>query len=309
MKASTARWIAIVLVLIGSASYGMLSPFVKMAYDRGWNDVQVSASQVTMGTVLLWVLLLVTPKAWTNPFKGPWIRLSLIGIFGLSLTTFFYNTTLSKLDASLSIVLLFQFTWMTILMDCLFERKWPTRYQLIALVIIMAGTLLAVNLSGSSLANMDGIGIVLGLLSGFAYSVFLFFTGRVRTSMHPVMKSVVMLTAALPVIYIIYPPAQVFDTGTGSLLLWGLLLGTLGQVIPTVTFNIGIPRIGSALAAMLGSMELPVAITAAYLILGEAVGYWQWLGIVLILIGIFVSERKPASMKLKVERDVEKREL
>ncbi len=299
MKSSTAWWIAIVLVLIGSASYGMLSPFVKMAYDQGWNDVQVSASQVTMGTVLLWLVLLATPKAWTNPFKEPWIRLSLIGIFGLALTTFFYNTTLSKLDASLSIVLLFQFTWMTILLDCVFECKRPTRYQVIALAVIMLGTLLAVGLSGDSLKGIDGLGVVLGLLSGFAYSVFLFFTGRVKTSLHPIMKSVVMLTAALPVIYIIYPPAQVFEAGTGRLLLWGLLLGTLGQVVPTIAFNIGIPRIGSALSAMLGSMELPVAITAAYFILGEPVGSLQWIGIILILCGIMISERKPVSAKLK----------
>lgn len=294
MESSAIRWMAIVLVLIGSASYGMLSPFVKMAYDKGWNDIQVSASQVTMGTLLLWVLLLVTPKAWSNPFKAPWIRLALIGVFGLALTTFFYNNSLSRVEASLAIILLFQFTWMTIVLECIWDRKRPTRYQLGAVVLVMAGTFLTVNLTGESFRTLDGIGIVCGLLSGLTYSLFLFFTGRVKTTLHPVMKSVVMLTAALPVIYIIYPPSQVFQSDVGPLLLWGLLLGLLGQALPAVAFNIGIPRIGSTLAAMLASMELPVAITAAFLILREPVGWLQWAGMFLILIGIFVSERQPA---------------
>ena len=37
---------------------------------------------------------------------------------------------------------------------------------------------------------------------------------------------------------------------------WGLLLGFLGTAFPFFCFNYGIPKIGSGLAALLGSMEL-----------------------------------------------------
>jgi drug/metabolite transporter (DMT)-like permease len=63
-------------------------------------------------------------------------------------------------------------------------------------------------------------------------------------------------------------------------------------VVPTVAFNIGIPKIGSTLAAMLGSMELPVGVVAAFLILGEPVLPVQWLGMILILAGILLSEKR-----------------
>ncbi|MNI40701.1 EamA-like transporter family protein [compost metagenome] len=66
----------------------------------------------------------------------------------------------------------------------------------------------------------------------------------------------------------------------------------LGQVIPTVAFNIGIPRIGSSVAAMLGSIELPAAVIAAFFLLGEAVVWIQWLGMGCILVGIVISEKK-----------------
>jgi drug/metabolite transporter (DMT)-like permease len=92
--------------------------------------------------------------------------------------------------------------------------------------------------------------------------------------------------------YVLYPPTVFVHDNGGMLLLWGLLLGLLGQVVPTVSFNIGIPKIGSALAAMLGSVELPVAILAAYLLIGEPITGLQWGGMALILGGIIISENK-----------------
>ncbi|NEW09033.1 DMT family transporter [Paenibacillus sp. SYP-B3998] len=286
------RWLAIVLVIIGASSYGLLSSFIKIAYDHGFEGGQISPAQMTMGTLFVWLLILFHKKSWANPFKGPWIKLGLVGIFGLALTTVFYNNALSELNASLSIILLFQFTWMTISMDCIVKRRLPRKAEGYAIVIIMLGTLFAVNIFETNWHQFNMRGLLYGLLSALTYSLFLFLTGQVKSSLPPLMNSAVMLTASIPVIYVLYPPTVFFDSNGGILLLWGLLLGFLGQVVPTISFNIGIPRIGSTLAAMLGSVELPVAVVAAFLLIGEAVNGVQWLGMGLILAGIIISEYK-----------------
>jgi drug/metabolite transporter (DMT)-like permease len=286
------RWMAIILVLIGASSYGLLSSFIKMAYDQGFTDGQITPAQMTMGALFVWLLILFHKKSWVNPFKGPWIKLGLIGIFGLSLTTVFYNIALEELDASLSIILLFQFTWMTIAMDCIVKRRLPKRMEGFAIVLILAGTMLAVNVFETNWGELSMLGVLYGLLSALTYSIFLFFTGQVVSSLPPLMNSAIMLTAALPVMYVLYPPTVFVHENGGMLILWGLLLGLLGQALPTVTFNIGIPKIGSTLAAMLGSMELPVAILAAYLLIGEPISGLQWGGMALILGGIIISENK-----------------
>lgn len=286
------RWLAIVLVLIGASSYGLLSSYIKMAYDQGFTDRQITPAQMTMGTLFVWLLILFHKKSWVNPFKGPWIKLGLIGIFGLSLTTVFYNIALQELDASLCIILLFQFTWITIAMDCIMKRRLPKRMEGLAIALILAGTILAVNVFETNWEVLSILGILYGLLSALTYSIFLFFTGQVVSSLSPLMNSAVMLTAALPVMYMLYPPTVFVHENGGVLLLWGLLLGFLGQALPTVSFNIGIPKIGSTLAAMLGSVELPVAILAAYLLIGEPISGLQWGGMALILGGIIISENK-----------------
>lgn len=286
------RWLAVVLVIIGASSYGILASFIKMAYKHGFGEADITQAQMTMGTLMLWALVAVNKKSWVNPFRGSWIKLACIGIFGLALTAIFYNITLNKLDASLSIVLLFQFTWMTIAMDCVARRRLPRRNEGFAIVFIMLGTLLAVNLFGVDWSKLNATGILFGLLSGFTYSLLLFLTGQEQSDLPPLMKSAVMLTAAIPIIYIVYPSGEFLQGNDVQLILWGLLLGFLGQVVPTIAFNIGIPKIGSTLAAMLGSVELPVAVVAAFLIIGEPVKLVQWLGMIFILVGIVISEKR-----------------
>jgi drug/metabolite transporter (DMT)-like permease len=284
------RWMSMVLILLGAVCYGLVSPIIKLAYEAGWNEGEISASQMTMGMIITWILVLMRRKSWSNPFRGPWIRLSIVGFVGLALPTILYNTTLTELDASLSIILLFQFTWMTIVLDSIVNKRWPTRLQMLAVLIVMIGTLFAVNIFAADWSRFSVKGIVLGLASGFSFSLFLFLIGRIKHPMDSLMKSAIMLTAAIIPIYLIYPPHEMLVNGAGSLILWGLLLGTLGQVVPTVFSNIGIPRVGSSVAALLGSLELPIGLLGALWIVGESVLTVQWFGMALILTGIGVSE-------------------
>lgn len=293
MQRGGRRFVFMILILLGASGYGMLSPMVKLAYGGGWNDAQITVSQTTMGAVFSWLIVLAVRQAWTNPFRGAWVRMVLIGIFGLALTTVLYNTALSELDATLAIVLLFQFTWITIGLESIVSRRRPTRYQLLAVVLVLAGTLLSVDIFGGAAARFSWRGLGFGLAAAVAYSLVLFGTSRLRDNVHMLMKSAVMLTAGLPFVWLLYPQAVHFEEGTGHLLLWGLMLGVVGQVLPTVCFNIGIPRVGSSTAAMLAAMELPVAIICALLLVGEAVRGVQWAGMLLILAGIAVSEMKP----------------
>lgn len=290
------RWIAIALVIAGAASYGLLSTAIKLAYADGWQEVQITASQVAMGALVLWIMVGLRSKAWSNPLRGPWIQLSLIGIFGLALTTKFFNIALAYMNVSLAMILLFQFTWMTVMMDSILLRKWPNRYQMMAVGLITIGTLLGVGVDLQDLGQFEIRGITFGLLAAFTYSLFITMTGRIQTTMDPVLKSAVMITAALPLLLLLYPPQLDVLSSTGgtiyALLGWGLLLGVLGQVIPTITFNIGVPKIGSSLAATIGSLELPVAVITAMIILNEQVVGLQWVGMALILTGVVISEKK-----------------
>ncbi|WP_195576542.1 EamA family transporter [Paenibacillus sp. 1001270B_150601_E10] len=296
MKKSAMYWLSVILVLIGACSYGFVATTVKLAYADGFTVPQVTVAMSTTGAVVLWLMVLLRPKSWRNPFGGGGWKLLFIGIFGMSLTTIFYNTTLQKLDASLAIILLFQFTWITLVLDCISRKVWPNRYQWLSIAIVLFGTALAVGISEESFARFTLSGVILGLLSALTYSLFLWLTGYIKTDHDPVIRSAVTLTGVLIVIYCIYIPfiagGLTIPASVGKLLLWALLIGTLSYIIPTVTMNFGIPKIGSSLASMICAMELPVVTIVAYALLNEKVTMLQWLGILFILAGIVIAEQK-----------------
>jgi drug/metabolite transporter (DMT)-like permease len=291
------HYLAVVLVLLGATSYGLGSTAFKLAISDGWSVQHLTFYQVLSGTVLLWLALGATRlRRGTSSLVSTWrswLRLVIIGIVGLSLTTVLYNEALARLDASLGIVLLFQFTWITILLESVHKRKWPSKKEWIAIVCIAIGTVLAVGLLGQDFSRLDGLGVIFGLLSGVTYSLFFFLTGFLPKNLDPIAKSAVMSTSSLIFVIMLQAPATFDWSISGSLIGWGVLLGFLATAFPFFCFNYGISKIGSSLAALLGAMELPAAVIAAYLLLDEPLTGWQGAGIGLIIAGIMAAQPKP----------------
>ncbi|RKP48970.1 DMT family transporter [Cohnella endophytica] len=304
---SSRRWLAIVLMLLGAASYGLLSTVIKLAMADGWSVSSLTLQQVVFGAIMLWLVLGVARIrarrlarrrgiAREGRIVGNWrnaVGMIVIGVIGMSLTTIFYNEALARLDASLAIVLLFQFTWITILLESIRKREWPTRPQWAAVGFIAIGTVLAVGLLEHELGQLDGQGVLYGLLSAVSYSLFFFLSGFLPANLDPLAKSAMMSTASLAFVVAMQAPLSLAAVGfSGSLMGWGALLGFLGTAFPFFCFNYGIPKVGSGLAALLGAMELPAAVIAAFAILNEPLTAWQGFGIVLIIAGIVAAQRK-----------------
>ncbi|WP_308636555.1 EamA family transporter [Paenibacillus silvisoli] len=304
MKRDPFYWLSFFCVLLGAACYGLLPAFIKQAYAEGFTQGQVTVHQMGIAMLLLWLIALARMKKRRSRVGGSWLKLSLIGIIGLGLTNLFYFAALRMLDASLAIVLLFQFTWITILLDSIQKRVWPGKQRLAAAIIVMIGTLLSVGLLEDRLQAVSALGIMVGLLSAVSSSLFIWWTGQLEGRQDPVIRSAVMVSAGFLLIGLLYGSEAFSASREGALIFWGLLLGLSAQVVPTLLLNIGIPRIGSSLAALLGSVELPVAIAAAWLLVGEPLSVWRIIGIVLIVAGIGIAElpavkRKDDSARLE----------
>ena len=54
----------------------------------------------------------------------------------------------------------------------------------------------------------------------------------------------------------------------------------------SVLLNLGFPKTGLGLGSIVASVELPVSVTMAFVLLGEQVLFLQWLGIAIILLAI-----------------------
>lgn len=288
------------LMLLAATCFGLTSPIMKLAYDAGFSVQDVTNAQYGLGLVILWgiwltVVIVRRAKRPSLPRKQ-WILLIAIGIAN-ALTSFGYYQALTVLPASLGIVLLFQFTWMVMAMDAIFVRRWPTWEKWAGILIILAGTLLAVGARTLAAQNNPGVhhvpvwAILMGLLGGFGYALVLFLSGFIAEDGSPIYRSSVSIIASTLIIAIPFHPTYLWSGVLWhGLWFWGLLVALSSQVFPLLLMLVAVPRIGGRMAGVLGSIELPVAVVAAHLMVGEAVTPARWLGVALILAGILISE-------------------
>ena len=292
-----------IAVFLGACSFGLLSSIVKTAYDEGFVLGQVVGSQAFCGMSILWILYLCqclfcksekkteeNQDAEKKP-KTAWWKVSLAGIF-TGLVSVFYYQCVMLLPASIAIILLMQYLWISIIIELIVFKKRPHKIQLIAAAIVLVGTVFAGGVFNESI-TLNFTGVIFGFLAAFCYAVFLITSGRIGNDLPVLKKSALMITGSCVMIFIIFPPIF-FINGIffSELYKWGLILALLGTVIPPMFFSYGVPKVGVSIGSILSAAELPTAVIASYLFLRESVDGLQWLGVILILASIAMTNIK-----------------
>ncbi|NQX66849.1 EamA family transporter [Paenibacillus alba] len=288
----------ILFVLAGACSFGMLSTFVKKAYESGFNVGDVVGSQNLFGVLMLWILVLVSAKSNKQATATSSFKVSKRQVFSLmlvgtttGLTGMFYYAALQYISASFAIILLFQFTWMGILLEAIVERKRPGKEKLFSLVILFIGIIMASGYLGGGKEAISWMGVTLGLLAAVTYALFIWFSGKTAKQVAPITRSAIMLTGSFILVMLVFPPHFLVNGSLHEALLpWALLLALFGVVIPPLFFAIGVPKVGGGLATILSAAELPMAVVMSYFVLNEAVNWLQWLGVVVTMCGIALPE-------------------
>ncbi|WP_421944895.1 EamA family transporter [Pedobacter sp.] len=278
----------ILLVFFGACSFGILSTFVKLAYHEGYTLGDVTGAQAFFGAVILWTLFFFQSrtskyKAKEIELKTPWWKMVLAGTC-TGLVSVFYYQCVKLVPNSVAIILLMQFIWISILLEFIIFKKKPSGLQFVAILLVLGGTVLASGMVETSIGSLNFTGIGFGLLAAVSYAGFLMLSGRIGNEYPALKKSALMITGACILIFILFPPAFLFNGAlSGSLLKWGLIIAIFGTVIPPLFYAEGVPRIGTALSSILSAAELPVAVMMAGFVLQEQVSFLRWVGVAVIL--------------------------
>lgn len=271
-------------VFLGACSFGILSTIVKVAYSKGFMFQEVMIGQIAAGWLIMLVLKLLFGRMKVS--LKQFIKLAGVGAC-TSLTGVFYYLSLQSIPASIAVVLLFQFTWMGVVIEALVQRKKPARATVVSIAILFLGTVLAGGILGADHLQLNLKGTLLGLAAAFTMALFVFFSGRVETQMPSVTRSFYISCGGMILLTLLFTPKVWLEVSpAGGLWFYGLVLGVFGVVLPVLLFALGAPKISTGLATILGAGELPVAVVASVIILQEKVMPLQWFGVVIILLGI-----------------------
>lgn len=291
----------VLLVITGAVCYAVLATLVRMAYNEGYTTTEVVVAQYTLGLLALGVITMIKGKPAKQqaspPQKADRIKL-VLGGFSYGLTGMCYYMAVKYVPVSVCVVLLMQTIWMGIVLESLLAKQWPSKGKCLAVVIILAGTLLATNAISNDQA-LDLRGILWGLAAAVTYTIMLFVSNRIALGMAPQQKSFWTLVGATTLILLIaaFRWPEVFHLSV--LWKWGLLLSLFGTILPPILFSIGMPKTGIGLGSIIISIEIPVSVSMAYVLLHEQVLATQWLGIVMIITAIVLINLSTLRKELK----------
>lgn len=281
----------ILMVFTGACSFGILSTFVKLAYREGYTPAEISFSQAFIGMGILWLLVFIQERrrsgmAADQIIAIPWWPLLLTGA-AIGWTTYVYYVAVHYIPASVAIVILMQFTWISMLLEWCFFNKKPVARQLVVTVVILSGTLMAGGWLNTRAGNLSTTGILYALGAALLYAVYIVANSRLSSQVSPLKKSAVMMMGSSIGIFVVNASSLATSTHTDvSLIKWAVFLAIFGTVIPPVLFARGIPKAGVGVSAILMTAELPVAVICSHFVLSEEVRVVQWLGIVVMLLAI-----------------------
>lgn len=279
---------------IGATSYGMLATFVKLAYKEGFTTPEVTVSQIVNG-----ILVLLLINAFQKIKKGKEVvKASVKNIFHLILagtsigfTSLFYYLSLNYIPVSIAIVLLMQTVWMGVLFEMFLEKKKPSLQKIIAVLIVLTGTVLATNLMESTI-KISWMGLLFGLLAAASFTATMIGANRVGLGISSIQRSLYMLIGGAIVVVLFAVFTQTTPFNFDVFLKWGIVLAFFGTIIPPLLFTSGFPLTGIGLGSIVSALELPVSVLMAYFILDEKVNAVQWLGIVLIILAVVLMNIK-----------------
>ena len=295
---------------MGASIFGMLATFVKLAYKDGYTTSEVTTAQFVLGLIGLLILNIFQTKTSKKTISKPTskeVKMLMLAGTSLGCTSLFYYICVQYINVSIAIVLLMQSVWFSVVVESIISKKFPHIKKVIATIIVLIGTFLATNLINLEV-KLDWRGLFWGLLAAASFTATMFTSNTLATHLPVLRKSFVMLCGGAIVVFLFLFFAQIgplhFDLLKSVYLnftentehikpfdcsifyTYGFILALFGTIIPPVLFNLGFPKTGLGLGSIISSLELPVSVTMAFMLLGEKVILVQWIGIVLILFAI-----------------------
>ncbi|RFB12525.1 DMT family transporter [Bacillus sp. HNG] len=280
----------ILFVLLGAGCFGFTPIFAKLGFSYGYSLGQINIVQMIISSFILWSITLIKRPSFKGLNKKNVPQIMITGCF-IGLTSIFYYGSMQYLPASLAIILMFQFVWIGIILEWIFTKIKPAPITILSIVFILIGVFFASNIVNGDIQGLPLKGFLFGILSAFTYAGFIFFSGKVAVDVDPLTRTSLMATGSTILILVLFmreiPSVLPLET---NLLSAAAGVSLFGAVLPPLFFAVGSPLVPGGIANILTSIELPIAILSASLILSETVSGLQWLGTIIIIAAIALNE-------------------
>jgi drug/metabolite transporter (DMT)-like permease len=239
-----------------------------------------------------------------RPASQHWLAL-LAGVF-FAVDLVAWHHTIGLVGAGLAMVLGNTQVVIVAVLAWLILGERPPRRTLLALAVVLLGVVLISGLVGTGAYGRDpGLGVLLGLLTGFAYAGFLLVLRRgnadIRAPAGPLFEAT--LAAAIASCLIGLPLGEVDLVPAWPSHAWLLVLALTSQVVGWLLISVSLPRLPAALTSVVLTLQPVCGVLLAMVLLAESPSAVQLLGASTILVGLLLATawRRDQSRPLAID--------
>lgn len=286
----------IIYAILSAIAFGCLPIFATYAYKSGSNAVTVVFLRFVFSSIILLVYFLVKN---TN-FKVDrfiLIRLLFCGVVGyasMSLTLFL---SYQYISGGLATILHFIYPATVTFLSYFIFKENLNMSKIISLFLSIAGVFILV---GFTTVNLNLIGVILALISGVLYSIYILQIGytKIKNIDSMVLIFYVSLFSAAGIfIFGIFTHKIYIPIQSGFLVSMAAIV--LTSTFALFTFTSAIKNIGSSNASILSTFEPITSIILSSILFNEKLTYNIVIGSVLIIISIYGIVKKPVNKTCK----------
>ena len=289
----------VIICLFGAICFSTKAIFVKLAY----RETQVDAVSL-LALRMIFSLPFFLVSAWWSSAKSEnvpftwkqWLAVAGIGCLGYYISSLLDFLGLQYVTAGIERLILFVYPTLVLLMSAFILKVKIKPIQWLALVITYAGLMLAfwgeVRLDNQS--QTFYLGVILIFVCAVTYAMYIVGSGQLIPAIGAAkFNSYAMSFAALAVVlhFLLVNDNSLFNLDK-QVYVYSFLMAIIGTVIPSYLVAIGIKRVGSGNAAIIGSVGPVSTIVQASFFLQEPIHLLQLVGTAFILGGILMISKK-----------------
>ncbi|MGO3491478.1 MAG: EamA family transporter, partial [Lactiplantibacillus plantarum] len=233
--------IAPLFVGLGAISFGIPASLFKIARRQGVVNGPLLFWSFLSAVVILGVIQILRRARLRNQ-QTNWKQIGLVIAAGTAsgFTNTFYIQALKLIPVAVAAVMLMQAVWLSTLLGAVIHHRRPSRLQVVSIVLVLIGTILAAGLFPITQA-LSPWGLMLSFLAACSYACTMQFTASLGNNLDPLSKTWLLCLGAFILIAIVWSPQLVTAPTTSATVGWGVLIALFSMVFPLVMYSLFMP--------------------------------------------------------------------
>jgi drug/metabolite transporter (DMT)-like permease len=284
------------MILLAGILWGSIGFFSTIMTNSGMDTGSVAFFRVLASSVMLGLLLIFKGKGFGlfRISKRGVLSCLLVGLFSQAFFNICYMSTIKNGGMATAAVFLYTSPVFVAIMSKLFFHEPLTSNKIIAILINIAGCILAVTGGDFSDVKISGSVVIVGVLAGFTYALLPVLSRTGADKEDPFTAAFYGQLFGMILLFLMIRPYH----GTGAVFSWQLVLAIVGiGIVPSAmaysAYYSGLSRIKeTSKVPIFASVETIVAALIGFFAFGQSIGPGKILGIALVLVSIVFMNRK-----------------